>query len=193
MATKQQIQLIHIAKSKLGLDDELYRQVLANLCAGKTSSKQLTIEQADAVLEHFKEKGFKPTVKPAVNGRRMSPKAGSGKVAEADKIRAIWITMSQQGFVRDSSETALDKFVAKVTGVAHVGWLKTNSAAQALEALKKWHARKMEQALAPHWGEFAQSRLYITLDDYRRLGHPVHGGRWYEALCALYRKHQEAK
>ncbi|WP_237750982.1 gp16 family protein [Gallaecimonas xiamenensis] len=182
-----------MARSQLGLDDELYRQVLANLCSGKTSSKQLTIEQADAVLEHFKTRGFKPTVKQAVNDRRMSPKAGSGKVAEVDKIRAIWITMSQQGFVRDSSETALDKWVAKVTGVAHVGWLKTNSAAQALEALKKWHTREMEQALAPHWGAFAQSRLYITLGDYRRLGRAVHGGRWYEALCALYSKHQEAK
>ncbi|WKE65037.1 regulatory protein GemA [Gallaecimonas kandeliae] len=187
MASKQQIQLIHIAKAQLGLDDDLYRQLLMDI-GGAPSSKELTFAKADAVLEHLKSKGFK-----AIPKGRLSPKSGTAAVGAVDKIRAIWITMSKQGFVRDGSETALDKWVCSVTQVRHVGWLKQRSAAQALEALKKWHTRELERALGARWGFFPESRLYLTLDDYRRQGRPTHGGRWYEALCDLYKKYGVAK
>lgn len=183
MATKQQIQLIHIAKAQLGLDDDLYRQMLQAI-GGASSSKELSVSKADAVLEHLKSRGFK-----AVPKGRLSPKSGTAAVGTVDKIRAIWITMSKQGFVRDGSETALDKWIAGVTQVRHVGWLKTKSAIQALDALKKWHTRELERELGKRWGFFPESRLYVSLDDYRRQGRPTHGGRWYEALCDLYAKY----
>lgn len=55
--TKQQIQLIHIAKQRLGLDDDLYRDMLFNLFRVR-SSKNLTYRQASELLDHFKSRGF---------------------------------------------------------------------------------------------------------------------------------------
>ncbi len=55
--TKNQIQLIHIAKNELGLDDDLYRDMLFNLF-GKRSSKDLTYGQGVELIDHFKASGF---------------------------------------------------------------------------------------------------------------------------------------
>ena len=46
------IQLIHIAKSELGLEDDVYREVLANT-TGKTSCKDMTIRTARRCAHAF--------------------------------------------------------------------------------------------------------------------------------------------
>ncbi|WKE64357.1 regulatory protein GemA [Gallaecimonas kandeliae] len=184
MASKQQITLIHVARSQLGLEEEVYRQILVDI-TGKDSSKALTLKEADQVLAHFEQKGFKRLPKQGSNGKRQSPKAGQGKHPAVDKLRAIWITMARQGIVRDGSETALDKWAAKVTGIQHVGWLKGAKAEKALEALKQWHGRELERPLARRWPMLPESSQYATLADYRRLN----DGRWYETLCDLAAKY----
>jgi hypothetical protein len=55
--TKAQIQLIHIAKHQLGLDTDLYRDILFNLF-GKRSSKDLTYYQGVELINHLKSCGF---------------------------------------------------------------------------------------------------------------------------------------
>jgi len=57
MIDKKQIQLIHVAKSKLGMDDEIYRELLARYKV--SSSKKLTYRQATMVIDELKKKGFK--------------------------------------------------------------------------------------------------------------------------------------
>lgn len=54
---KKLIQLIHIAKSQLGMEEELYRDVLEST-TGKTSTKQMTLQQLEAVIDRFKALGF---------------------------------------------------------------------------------------------------------------------------------------
>ncbi|MFH4317263.1 phage protein GemA/Gp16 family protein, partial [Acinetobacter baumannii] len=44
------IKLIHVGKTKLGLDDELYRDILTST-TGKTSSKDLNLAQLETVLD----------------------------------------------------------------------------------------------------------------------------------------------
>lgn len=51
--TQTQLKAIHVAKRKLGLNDDEYRAVLAEY--GVQSSKELTKEQASALLERFKQ------------------------------------------------------------------------------------------------------------------------------------------
>ena len=46
-----------MGKTKLGLDDELYRDILTST-TGKTSSKDLNLAQLEAVLDRFKQLGF---------------------------------------------------------------------------------------------------------------------------------------
>lgn len=144
----QLIRLIHVAKRELKLDDVSYRHALAEAANGKESSAKMNIKELEAVLELFKAAGFKRKLN---NKRRLSPPAGSRvRTAEAGMIRAVWITMSKQGFLRDGSETALNSYVKRMTvklnngiGVDEVQWLNEHLAYKVLEALKNWHKRLM--------------------------------------------------
>jgi len=61
MIDAKQIQLIHIARAQLGLPVNEYREIIAAQTKGKkTSSKDLTYFEADAVINYFvKTLGFK--------------------------------------------------------------------------------------------------------------------------------------
>lgn len=145
MTKAKLIQLIHIAKGQLGLDDDTYRAALFG-SAGKRSCSQMSLPELNQVLEHFKKAGFKAKAK-----RRLSPKSDPKQFGEINKIRAIWITMHKQSFVRDGSETALDSYVNRMLNRAKVGenvsyhthFLTLKQAIQVLEPLKKWHKREM--------------------------------------------------
>lgn len=55
---KKQIKIIHIAKSKLNLSDDQYRDILQGHY-GKASSKNLTFKEAHDLIEYFKSLGFR--------------------------------------------------------------------------------------------------------------------------------------
>ena len=95
------IQLIHIAKQKLAMDEYSYRAMLERV-TGKTSCKEMSVAELMKVEAEMEAKGFKKTSR-----RNHSPSGKSAVVKSniAYKIRAIWIEMSKQGIVRDGSET----------------------------------------------------------------------------------------
>ena len=71
---KKLIQLVHVGKGKMGLDEETYRQMLRTAtttekCAGIDSCGRMTVPQLEAVLEHMASRGFKPTSKKG-HGKR---------------------------------------------------------------------------------------------------------------------------
>ena len=147
LTKEKAIQLIHIAKQQLRMDELSYRMLLNEL-TGKNSTKQMTIMQLIKVLEAMENKGFKKTTK-----RHHSPTTENAKVNSliAHKIRAIWIEMSKQGLVRDGSENALNVWVRGVVNpiltaqnkplALNVGALNDQMAGLVLERLKKWQAR----------------------------------------------------
>ena len=147
MTKAKLIQLIHIAKGQLGLDDDTYRAALFG-AAGKTSCSQMSIPELNQVLEHFKKAGFKTKAK-----RRLSPKSDPKQFGEINKVRAIWITMHKQGFVRDGSETALDSYVNRVLNrnklgqniSFHTHFLTQQQALKVLESLKQWQKRELQK------------------------------------------------
>lgn len=71
-ADSKQIQLIHIAKSKLAIDDETYREMLASYKV--KSSKDLTYNQATRLISALRKKGFalKPKGKTRPDKRECS-------------------------------------------------------------------------------------------------------------------------
>lgn len=151
------IRLVQVGRRSLGLDEETYRELLAQQ-SGKRSAAELTIQELDKVLVTMKAAGFKPTVKRPVKettSKRLSPARGTQvKTAEIGVIRAVWITMHRHGLLRDGSETALNHYVARQTvrlnkgiGVAEVAWLSEELAYPVLESLKNWHKRGMVEAL----------------------------------------------
>ncbi|HHT7762492.1 gp16 family protein [Pasteurella multocida] len=142
------IQLIHIAKQQLRMDELSYR-ILLNELTNKNSTKQMTIAELVKVLDDFEKKGFKNMA-----GYRYSPRTSKAIVQSniAHKIRAIWIDMAKHGVIRDSSEQALNVWVRSVVNpiykkwgtniqVLNVGSLNDQMASIVLERLKKWQAR----------------------------------------------------
>ncbi|HDG1667442.1 TPA: regulatory protein GemA [Kluyvera ascorbata] len=137
------IKLIHVARRSLGLDDETYRVFLDSVVPGKRSCRDMSAQQLQAVLDALKERGFKPV--------SSKPKVSSGIVS---KIRAVWFTMYNQGFVTSNDATAIDAYVKRITrqqnggeGVAKLNWLRDEKARTVLESLKRWHMRCMLERL----------------------------------------------
>ncbi|EMD4661717.1 regulatory protein GemA [Salmonella enterica] len=133
------IQLIHIAKSQMGMDADTYRQMLLSV-TGKTSTSDMNPGQLNKVLTAMKAKGF--VVKPSSKARTTRQLAD---FPQAKKLRALWLEMYAQGFVRDSSEEALRRWVKRETGVDGLQWLKPDMASSAIEKLKKWQERELQK------------------------------------------------
>lgn len=72
---------IHIAKKELALDEETYRAMLV-AAVGKDSCANMHISELYKVIEHLKQRGYKPTARKY--GKRPNPakpnKALMGKV-----------------------------------------------------------------------------------------------------------------
>ncbi|CZF86750.1 gp16 family protein [Grimontia marina] len=141
------IQLIHVGKRELQLDDDTYRALLKRE-TGSDSCKAMGVEELNKVLSAMERQGFKrkKSNNPKQPKKRLSPKT-QGKPDVTSKIRALWITMSKEGIIRDGSETALDAYVRRMTkshdrkGVDHVGWCDDEQALLIIEALKLWVKR----------------------------------------------------
>lgn len=134
------ITLIHIAKSNLSLDDDAYRDSLEGV-TGKTSCSKMTIPELEKALEHFKSCGFKPTAK-----RKYSPKTVVKD--RRSKIRAMWITMYNDGVIRDGSEKALSSWIERMTAKANndIGYktlqfVPDDTLNGLIEQLKRWYKR----------------------------------------------------
>ena len=129
MPTHAELAKVHIAKRDLKLSDPLYRGFL-NVLFGETSAKELTHEQIDELLEHFKSLGWENEFTHSTDGigRRQSertpspPSRGSGHrpatMAQIGLIVYLW----QHGTgIRHKSMQALDHFL---NHHFHIGELK---------------------------------------------------------------------
>ena len=83
---KKMMQLVHIGKNKLGLDDGTYRAMLWQVTS-KESSKDCTVAALKKVIEHMEQHGFKVT--PAKKHQTKKPDAAKAKQALMDKIEAL--------------------------------------------------------------------------------------------------------
>ncbi|RZN53539.1 regulatory protein GemA [Avibacterium paragallinarum] len=145
------IQLIHIAKQKLGMDDLSYRTMLERL-TGKSSTKQMTIPELTKVYNELENKGFKKTSR---KGKSPSTTQLKTKSNIAKKILALWIDMARKGIIRDGSEKALNVYIMRIVNevtqrqrpdpkMLYVGFLHTidnTMATIVVERLKKWQQR----------------------------------------------------
>ncbi|EAM8612112.1 regulatory protein GemA [Salmonella enterica] len=136
MMTKQRlIQLIHVARNDLQMDEDTYRQMLQGL-TGKASTKGMDLTQLNRVMESMKNKGFR--IKSAGKARSGLP---LDTHPQSKKIRSLWLEMASAGIVRDSSEQALALWVKRETGVSALRWLGSDQASSVIEKLKKWQRR----------------------------------------------------
>lgn len=148
MSRTSLIKLIHVARRELQLDDDTYRAFLMQK-TGKISCRELTVTQLEQVLDAMKERGFKKQNK---HPRRRF----KGHVTPA-KVYKIWRQMAEDGFIADDSDTALDKYVERLTarrnggqGVSTLAWCHGESLQVVLETLKQWHIRCIREAFSRH-------------------------------------------
>lgn len=77
------IRIIHTGKSRLGWDDETYRDVLARE-TGRRSAKDCTDAELERVVRYMRTQGFVP-----VAGRGRRPSVASGCKGMLSKIEAL--------------------------------------------------------------------------------------------------------
>lgn len=151
---KRLLKLVQVGRRELGLDEEEYRALLEQV-TGARSAKGMSASKLDAVITAMKGLGFKVKGGAQVTGRRSPPSSAKVQAPEVRKLRAIWITMKQDGLLYDGSEDALGSFIRRMTasanggvGISRAEWLTSAQAERVLEALKKWHGRLMMSAIA---------------------------------------------
>lgn len=127
------IKLIHIAKKQLNLDDDTYRHLLTSETK-KASTKDMTVWELEKVIKNLKTKGFKV---------RSNSKKESITATDPmhKKIRSLWLTLADNGAVKNRSEKALNAYIKRITGVELMNCLSDSELVKVIETLKKWLSR----------------------------------------------------
>lgn len=136
---------IHIARKELRLDEETYRDMLAERYGVRTASK-MSIAGLEDLVAHFVNLGWKPSQRAAPK-RAGSRKASPGR--EARKARALWISLFHMGVVADPSEAALAAYARRQTKIEAPEWI--HEWRPVIEGLKEWAAR----AAGVDWSGYA--------------------------------------
>ena len=133
------IGMIHMAKSRLGMDDTTYREFLTAVI-GRDSLRGSTSGEQWRVMEELKQLGFVPRSAGRTTAAAASP--------QARKIRSLWLSMADCGIARDRSEKALENYVRRITGVK-LRQATVKQCQTVIETLKAWLERCDDPASGP--------------------------------------------
>ena len=138
---------IHIAKKELGLSDDAYRDIL-RMRYKKDSAAKLSSAQARNLVDHFKTLGFR--VKRKKNSKA-SPKYDNPQMR---MVVALWITLGNEGVVKNKADQALQKYVKRMTGKDNLRWCDGMDLDRIINSLKKWEKRVVSgPSMAPATAE----------------------------------------
>lgn len=128
------LQLIHIAKKDLGMDDDAYRSIILGISNQRVrSAADLTGPERAALLKHLKACGFRP--------KQPIPKDVFPDTPEWLKVWSLWQQLADAGLVRDRRGAALAKYVTHQVKVAAMAWVTPQQLHGLIEQLKQWLAR----------------------------------------------------
>lgn len=139
MISRPQKAILHVAKGKLGIDDDLYRQALVRI-AGVTSSTELDQAGFEAMMGFFEHCGFRPLGKGAP---RYGNRPGMATFAQLELIRELWREIHRADVCDDA---ALLGWLRKWFKVDSMRFLTMEGARKAITALKAWKARPRHAA-----------------------------------------------
>lgn len=127
---KKLIQLVHMGKGKLGMDDATYRVFLHGVC-GKDSAATMNEQQLGAVLKAMRKNGF------AYTPRRVKPEEqGQATLAQLEYIKGMWAACA-----RNKSDAALGALVKRIAGVDALRFLTVKTAQKVILALQDMQQR----------------------------------------------------
>jgi hypothetical protein len=122
---KKLIQLIHVGKGKLGMNEEAYRAFLNGVC-GRDSAAKMTICQLEQALKAMRKNGFDQTpnrVQPEEKGR--------ATIDQLEYIKGMWTVCA-----RNKNDAALTAFVKRISGVDALRFLDVDLAQKVILALR---------------------------------------------------------
>ena len=122
MATKKQIQIIHIAKEQLGIDEETYREILGRFRV--KSSKDLNNEQAKGLIHYFQEAGFRIKVKYRED--MITPK-------QIAYLKYLWRSHPN---VRNKKIEALESYVSRILKIDRLEWIPRDRVSKIIKAIQ---------------------------------------------------------
>lgn len=142
MSTTKQRQQIGYMRKLLSLDDDTYREVLAQYNGAK-SSKDLSVFDANCLLNNLRDKAreigtFKPKKSTTLKQYKYNTlgwRSGMATPAQLRKIEAMWSDIS---FITDKKarQKALNTLVKRVTGKDSIMFITHKDVSKVIEALK---------------------------------------------------------
>lgn len=136
-AQRKWIQILHVAKKELSLDDAAYRAVLYG-AAGVDSARDIkTWQQYNAVLKAFAKLGFKVKAGKAAQ-------SGLKKTAPQTGRNGDWISARQEYYIRGlwdlasraKDEASLQAMLQRIAGVKYIQWISKDNATKVILALR---------------------------------------------------------
>lgn len=149
-----QIKAIHTAIGRLGMDDEMYRDMLHGRY-GATSCKDLTWRQAEELLTSLNGEpspSARAHTPRAVKYTDMDSRPGFASGAQCRLIDAMWnqVTRAED---EEAAEKALNSFCNRITGVAGLRMVRTWQVEKIVKALEAMGAViKTKDPLGPKGG-----------------------------------------
>jgi hypothetical protein len=137
--TRPQKAILHVAKAKLGWDDDTYRMVLVRI-AGVTTSSDLDQAGFEAMMGFADYCGFRPLAKGAP---RYGNRPGMATFAQLELIRELWRELHDQ---TDCDDEALTGWLLKYHKVSSMRFLTLEAARKVIVAFKAWKARPRRAA-----------------------------------------------
>ncbi|HEY3951664.1 regulatory protein GemA [Phenylobacterium sp.] len=138
MIAARKVALLHVAKTKLALSDEAYRDELQRH-GGRSSARELDEHGFEAVLQRFRQLGFETNRRREGYGERLSM-ATDGQLA---LIRSLWSDVSG-GLPEARLNVWLQHF-----GVSALRFATKDKAIKVIAGLRAWQARRAADA-RPH-------------------------------------------
>ena len=135
--TPRQLALIHVAKARLGLEEEEYRDLLESV-TGRRSAADLEPGAAAALLHRFAELGFRPRAGPAPS------RPGMASPSQIGYIQALW-----RDYTDGVNPGGLHTWLRRRFGISTTRRLTREMAQQTLVALKAMLGRKRGRRRAP--------------------------------------------
>ncbi|AMO36699.1 gp16 family protein [Thauera humireducens] len=180
------IGLIHVARRDIHMADDTYRDLVAKLADGKTSSADCTIPELERIIDHLKKAGFKVRKPNAAKPAERRPLATD---AESSKLRAVWLLLHEIGATQSNTEASLAAYVKRMTGVDDLHFTRFNDKYRAIEGLKAWAARELPAAIDARIGRLVAAGVLprgLVMLDIHRVVAPTLSPRGFDALSYVW-------
>lgn len=133
---------IHIAKARLQLSDDEYRDLMATVCGGVRSAAELDWTGRRRFLAHLQA---------CLAQQRPKLGRGAGELHIKDPLTptqrlmwSTWMKLADAGLVRERSMAAIEAFARAQTGVDRLAWLNDRQQELVVERMKQWLKRGEE-------------------------------------------------